>query len=76
MTSDVSLWDSLNQRQLLRLLKDVIFTYFVIDTGYQFGSALYHRGLLVTLSDFQKWIKLVHLISLVLNSFRRGCFKP
>jgi hypothetical protein len=59
MSSDSDFWDVLRQRQAFELVRDVVFAYVAVSTTYQMGSALYYRGLVTTLSDCQRWAKLV-----------------
>lgn len=54
-----SLGTSDSWRRALELVRDTTFAYVVLTGTYQFGHAVYQRGLPATIRDAQQWLKLV-----------------
>lgn len=46
-------------RRTFEIARDAAFAYVVLTGTYQFGHAIYQRGLLATVRDVQQWLKLV-----------------
>lgn len=51
-------WSGLEERRVFSLVRDLVFAYVAVNTTFQFGQAIYHRGLATALTDVGRWIKL------------------
>lgn len=68
--------EGIERRQALVLLRDIVFAYVALNTTYQLGTALYHRGVSGVFTDCGRWIKLVARFVVMIDRVgfgRRDC---